>query len=182
MTNLWVLAIIAGPTLLYLTKLFYRAERPAPSSTPGVNLSAALAGVLALLLPVVLGLGAVILAEAVTVTMLAKGRADTARCWIYVRRRRRCSTTPATVGASIPRRIWRGMPASCRPTPMAGTTSSIWRDTTLDRSGSGVLGPCAALILAMADIEENARRNASGKKEIPLSPIAAEVVRRIHTY
>jgi hypothetical protein len=31
----------------------------------------------------------------------------------------------------------------------------------------------------MADIEENARRKAAGKKEIPLSPIAVEVVRRI---
>jgi len=32
---------------------------------------------------------------------------------------------------------------------------------------------------AMADLEENARRKATGKKEIPLSPIAIEVVRRI---
>ena len=32
---------------------------------------------------------------------------------------------------------------------------------------------------AMADIDENARRKAAGKKEIPLSPIAIEVVRRI---
>lgn len=32
---------------------------------------------------------------------------------------------------------------------------------------------------AMADIEENARRRAAGKKEIPLSPIAIAVVRRI---
>src|SRR5207247_9756517 len=32
---------------------------------------------------------------------------------------------------------------------------------------------------AMADIEENARRKAAGKREIPLSPIAIEVVRRI---
>ena len=32
---------------------------------------------------------------------------------------------------------------------------------------------------AMADIEENARRRAAGKKEIALSPIAIEVVRRI---
>ena len=31
----------------------------------------------------------------------------------------------------------------------------------------------------MADIEENARHKAAGKKEIPLSPIAIEVVRRI---
>ena len=32
---------------------------------------------------------------------------------------------------------------------------------------------------AMADIEENARRKTAGKKEIALSPIAIEVVRRI---
>jgi hypothetical protein len=32
---------------------------------------------------------------------------------------------------------------------------------------------------AMADIEANARRKATGKKEIPLSPIAMEIVRRI---
>ena len=31
----------------------------------------------------------------------------------------------------------------------------------------------------MADIDENARRKAVGKKEIPLSPIAIEIVRRI---
>jgi len=31
----------------------------------------------------------------------------------------------------------------------------------------------------MADLEENARRKAAGKKEIALSPIAIEVVRRI---
>ena len=31
----------------------------------------------------------------------------------------------------------------------------------------------------MADLEENARRKAAGKKEIPFSPIAIEVVRRI---
>jgi len=31
----------------------------------------------------------------------------------------------------------------------------------------------------MADLDENARRKAAGKKEIPLSPIAIDVVRRI---
>jgi hypothetical protein len=31
----------------------------------------------------------------------------------------------------------------------------------------------------MADIEANARRKAAGKREVPLSPIAVEVVRRI---
>ena len=33
----------------------------------------------------------------------------------------------------------------------------------------------------MAHIEENARRKAAGKKEVPLSPIAVEFVRRIDT-
>ena len=32
---------------------------------------------------------------------------------------------------------------------------------------------------AMADLEENARRKAAGKKEVALSPIAIEIVRRI---
>jgi hypothetical protein len=34
-------------------------------------------------------------------------------------------------------------------------------------------------LFVMADVEENARRKAAGSKEIPLSPIAIEVVRRI---
>lgn len=62
-------------------------------------------------------------------------------------RQRRCSTTPATAGASILRRIWRGVLASCRPTPMTGSTSPIWRDATWTDPGSGVLGPCAAPVL-----------------------------------
>nr|GAJ37691.1 hypothetical 61.7 kDa protein y4HP [Bradyrhizobium sp. DOA9] len=83
-------------------------------------------------------------ADDTTVPVLAKGKTDTGRCWIYVRddrpfggrtRRRRCSITHATARASILRGIWRGMPASCRPTPMTGTTSSIWRDASQAQSG-----------------------------------------------
>lgn len=33
------------------------------------------------------------------------------------------------------RGIWPGMPASCRLTPITGTTSSIWRDASQDQSG-----------------------------------------------
>jgi hypothetical protein len=69
-----------------------------------------------------------------------------------------------------PKRIWPDMPASCRPTPMTGTTSSIWRDATLDRSGKPIREAACWV---------HARRKAAGKKEIPLSPIAVEVVRRI---
>jgi hypothetical protein len=60
---------------------------------------------------------------------------------------------------------------------MMGTTSSIWRDAILDRSGKRRVA--RRPFFAMADIEENARRKAAGDREIPLSPIAIEVVRRI---
>ena len=51
-------------------------------------------------------------------------------------------------------------------------TPQAWTDP-----GGSVLG--ARPFFAMADLDENARRKAAGKKEIPLSPIAIEVVRRI---
>jgi transposase len=56
-----------------------------------------------------------------TVPVLAKGRTDTGRCWVYVRddvrlaarvRRRRCSITRATGPASALKRIWPAMPGS----------------------------------------------------------------------
>lgn len=115
-----------------------------------------------------------------TMPVLAKGKPDKARCWIYVRDDRPFGGAgPPTAmfyysrdrRGELPRRIWPGMPASCRPTPVTGTTSSIWRDATLDRSGKR---PCwvhaRRPFFAMADIEENARRKATGKKEIPLCP------------
>ena len=46
-------------------------------------------------------------------------------------------------------------------------------------SGEPAPGPPVAPLFAMADLEQNARRQAAGKKEIPLSPIAIEIVRRI---
>jgi len=67
-----------------------------------------------------------------TVPVLAKVGTDIDRIWTYVRndrpfggpvRRRRCSITRATGGASIPVLIPAATPVSCRPTPMPGTTS-----------------------------------------------------------
>src|SRR6266542_3202981 len=57
------------------------------------------------------------------VPVLATGKTDTGRCWVYVRDdrpfggtgpRRRCSTTHATARASIRKDIWLDMLASCR--------------------------------------------------------------------
>lgn len=123
-------------------------------------------------------------ADDTTVPVLAKGKTDTGRCWIYVPDDRPFGGAGpraamfyySTARANIPRRIWPGMPTSCRPTPMTGTTSS---------SKPGPIREAACWshgrrpFYAMADIEENARRTAAGKKEIPLSPIAIEVARRI---
>ena len=47
-------------------------------------------------------------------------------------RRRRCSITRATARASIPGHIWPATPESCRPMPMADTTSSISPGAILD--------------------------------------------------
>ncbi len=66
-----------------------------------------------------------------TVPILAKGKTVTGHIWVYVRddrpavtrRRPRCITPRAIEGMSIPRGIFKASPASCRPTPIAGTTS-----------------------------------------------------------
>jgi hypothetical protein len=67
-----------------------------------------------------------------TVPVLATGKTDTGRCWVYVRddrpfadptRRRRCFTIRAIAAATIPPGIWPVMPGSCRPMPMADTTN-----------------------------------------------------------
>ena len=69
-----------------------------------------------------------------TVPVLATGKTDTGRCWVYVRddrpfggrrRRRRCSIIPATAKASIRRAIWPGMPGCSRPTRLTDIASSI---------------------------------------------------------
>ena len=125
-----------------------------------------------------------------TVPVLAKGKTDTGRCWVYVRddrpfggqaRRRRCSITRAIAAASIRpgasgrlcrdppgRRLWR-LQQAVRGRPQAGA----------DHRG-GVLGAMpAGRSSCMADIAANARRKAQGKTPAVISPLALEAVRRI---
>ena len=84
-----------------------------------------------------------------TVPVLAKGKTDTGRLWIYVRddkpfgaagRPPRSSITRATAGASIRRPIWRATQASSKRTPMTVTTSCIWRTAGRVRSGKRRVG------------------------------------------
>ena len=123
-----------------------------------------------------------------TVPVLAEGKTDTGRCWVYVRddlplggprRRRRCSITRATGRASIPRRIWPTTPGFSRLTLTAATTSSTSRSQAGANPGSSLLGPCSSSVLCLGGVAENARRKAQGKTPAPISPLALEAVRRI---
>ena len=124
-----------------------------------------------------------------TVPVLAKGKTDTGRCWVYVR-------DDAPFGGAGPpaamfyySRDRRGE----HPQGHLANYSGILQADAYDGYGKLYLaerkpGPIREAacwsharrpFFAMADIEANVRRKAAGKKEMPLSPIAIEIVRRI---
>jgi transposase len=124
-----------------------------------------------------------------TVPVLAEGKTDTGRCWIYVR-----DDAPFS-GAGPPAAIFyysRDRRGEHPQAHLAGYAGILQADAydgynklyLADRK-PGPIREAACWVharrpfFAMADIEENARRKAAGKKEIPLSPIAIEIVRRI---
>jgi transposase len=124
-----------------------------------------------------------------TVPVLAKGKTDTGRCWIYVR-------DDAPFGGSDPpaamfyySRDRRGEHPLAHLASYAGILQADAYDgynkLYLTDRKPGPIREAACWVharrpfFAMADLDENARRKATGNKEIPLSPIAIEVVRRI---
>ncbi|MCW0233055.1 MAG: IS66 family transposase [Ferrovibrio sp.] len=124
-----------------------------------------------------------------TVPVLAEGKTDTGRCWIYLR-----DDAPFG-GAGPPAAIFyysRDRRGEHPQGHLAGYAGILQADAydgynklyQAGRSPGPILEAACWVharrpFFAMADIEENARRKASGKKEIALSPIAIEVVRRI---
>jgi hypothetical protein len=124
-----------------------------------------------------------------TVPVLAKGKTDTGRCWVYVR-----DDTPFG-GTSPPAAMFyysRDRKGEHPQRHLANYTGLFQADAfdgyrqlyRPDRSpGPIVEAGCwvhaRRPFFAMADLEENARRQAAGKKAVALSPIAIEVVRRI---
>jgi transposase len=124
-----------------------------------------------------------------TVPVLAAGKTDIARCWIYLRDDRPFG------GTGPPAAIFRYSHDRKGEHPQAHLAgyAGILQADAYDGYGKlyepgrtpGPIVEAACWVharrpfFAMADIEENARRKAAGKKEIPLSPIAIEVVRRI---
>jgi len=124
-----------------------------------------------------------------TVPVLAKGKTDTGRCWVYVR------DDKPFGGPSPPAAMFyysRDRKGEHPQTHLAEYTGLFQADAfdgyrqlyLLERSpGPIVEAGCwvhaRRPFFAMADLEENARRRATGRKAIALSPIAIEVVRRI---
>jgi transposase len=124
-----------------------------------------------------------------TVPVLAKGKTDTGRCWVYVR------DDKPFGGAGPPAAIFyysRDRRGEHPRAHLAGYLGILQADAYdgynklyLADPKPGPIREAACWVharrpfFAMADIDENARRKASGKREIPLSPIAIEVVRRI---
>jgi transposase len=124
-----------------------------------------------------------------TVPVLAKGKTDTGRCWVYVRDDKPFGGVGPPAAMFYYSRDRRGEHPQAHLAGYAGILQADAYDgyNKLYLAGRkpGLVREAACWVharrpfFAMADLEENARRRAAGKKEIPLSPIAIEVVRRI---
>ena len=124
-----------------------------------------------------------------TVPVLAEGKTDTGRCWVYLR------DDEPFGGAGPPAAMFyysRDRRGEHPQAHLAGYSGILQADAYdgynklyLPGRSPGPILEAACWVharrpfFAMADIDENARRKAAGKKEIALSPIAIEIVRRI---
>jgi transposase len=128
-------------------------------------------------------------ADDTTVPVLAEGKTDTGRCWIYLRDDKPFGGTGPPAAIFYYSRDRRGEHPQGH---LAGYSGILQADAYdgynklyLPGRGRGPILEAACWVharrpfFAMADLEENARRKAASKKEIPLSPIAIEIVRRI---
>ncbi len=124
-----------------------------------------------------------------TVPVLALGTCDVARCWVYVKDDRPFGGSDPPAAMFYYSRDRKGEHPQ---THLANYSGILQADafggyTKLyePQRSSGPIREAACWVharrpfFAMADLEENARRKAAGKKEIVISPIAMEIVRRI---
>jgi transposase len=128
-------------------------------------------------------------ADDTTVPVLAEGKTDTGRCWVYLRDDQPFGGTGPPAAMFYYSRDRRGEHPQGHLAGYAGILQADAYDgynkLYLPTRTPGPILEAACWVharrpfFAMADIEENARRKAAGKKEIPLSPIAIEIVRRI---
>src|SRR4030081_1961789 len=124
-----------------------------------------------------------------TVPVLAKGKTDTGRCWVYVRDDRPFGGPDPLAEMFYYSRDRAGEHAQAH---LAGYSGLFQADafggyTKLyeppRKPGPIVEAACwvhaRRPFFAMADLTENARRKAQGKTPAPISPLALEAVRRI---
>src|SRR6202453_2221326 len=124
-----------------------------------------------------------------TVPVLALGKCDVARCWVYVKDDRPFGGSDPPAAMFYYSRDRRGEHPQAHLANYSGIlqADAFGGYTKLYEPprSPGPIRESACWVharrpfFAMADLEENARRKAAGKKEIALSPIAIEVVRRI---
>jgi transposase len=124
-----------------------------------------------------------------TVPVLALGKCDVARCWVYVKDDRPFGGSDPPAAMFYYSRDRRGEHPQAHLANYSGIlqADAFGGYTKLyePQRSPGPIREAACWVharrpfFAMADLEENARRKAAGKKEIALSPIAIEVVRRI---
>ena len=124
-----------------------------------------------------------------TVPVLAKGKTDTGRLWIYVHDNGPFGGAGATAALFYASRDRTRERPQTHLIDYAGILQADAYDGykklyLADRKPSPIReAACWAharrKFFVLADIEENTRRKAAGKTGIPLSPIAIEVVRRI---
>jgi len=124
-----------------------------------------------------------------TVPVLAKGKTDTGRCWVYVRDDKPFGGPSPPAAMFYYSRDRKGEHPQVHLSGYAGLFQADafdgYRKLYLpDRTPGPILEAGCWVharrpFFAMADLEENARRSAAGKKAIALSPMAIEVVRRI---
>jgi transposase len=124
-----------------------------------------------------------------TVPVLALGKCDVGRCWTYVRDDRPFGGPDPPAAMFYYSRNRKGEHPQAHLVNYSGILQADAFDgyAKLYEAGRtpGPIQEAACWVharrpfFAMADLEENARRKAVGKKEIVISPMAIEIVRRI---
>jgi transposase len=125
-----------------------------------------------------------------TVPVLALGKCDVARCWVYVKDDRPFGGSDPPAAMFYYSRDRRGEHPQAHLANYSGIlqADAFGGYTKLyePQRSPGPIREAACWVharrpfFAMADLEENARRKAAGKKEIVISPVAMEIVRRIN--
>jgi transposase len=124
-----------------------------------------------------------------TVPVMALGKCDTGRCWVYVRDDRPFGGADPPAAMFYYSRDRSGAHPQAHLASYAGILQADafggYARLYEPQRQPGPIQEASCWVharrpfFAMADLEENARRKAAGKREIVISPIAMEVVRRI---